>query len=162
MDSWKQYIYAVILCVCICSVITQMISDSRQKSLIRMICGVILAITVLHPLSRLGWEDLLSSYDWDPDSAQYWIDRGEDLAWETAAEVIKSSCETYILEKAELLGADIDVQISLNKDQIPVSAVITGKFGSDQQRQLQNILTTDLGLPKENQTWTWNQENLDS
>ena len=33
MDSWKQYIYAVILCVCICSVITQMISDSRQKSL---------------------------------------------------------------------------------------------------------------------------------
>ncbi len=162
MDSWKQYIYTVILCVCICSVITQMISDSRQKSLIRMICGVILGITILQPLSRLGWEDLLSSSDWDLGSAQYWISEGEDLARETAAEVIKSSCETYILEKAELLGADISVQISLDEDQLPVSAVITGRAGTAQQRQLQNILTTDLGLPKENQTWIWNQENRDS
>lgn len=162
MDSWKQYIYTVLICVCISSVITQMISDSRQKSLIRMICGVILAVTVLQPLSRLRWEDLGFFSPRNRDSAQFWTARGEDLARKATAEVIKSSCETYILEKAELLGADISVQISLDEDQMPVSAVITGRIGSDQQRQLQNILTTDLGLPKENQTWTWNQENRDS
>lgn len=162
MDSWKQYVFTVILCTCICRILTLMVSDTRQKALVQLICGIFVGTTMLYPFSRLRPEQLLTFSQRDRYSAQRWISQGENLAKETRAESIKASCETYILNKAELLGAALEVEIFLNEDLIPEFAEISTDCSSDVRSKLQDILAADLGILKENQTWIWNQENRGS
>jgi hypothetical protein len=51
------------------------------------------------------------------------------------------------------------VDIFLNEDLLPEFAELTGDVAPQVQAQLQRILTTDLGIPKENQKWIRNQES---
>ena len=69
-------------------------------------------------------------------------------------DIIKSTCEAYILNKATELGADIHVSVSVNSQHIPFAARIMGEVTSDVRKQLEQILETDLGITKENQSWT--------
>lgn len=84
------------------------------------------------------------------------------MAEEARAEYIKTSCEAYILDKAKDLGVEIRAIFSLNGDLIPETAEISGTGGIREQKRLQKILMMDLGIPKENQIWIWNQESNSS
>lgn len=162
MAGWKQYIFSLIVCAFSCAVVSQMISDPKRKALIRLICGIILTISILRPFSQMRLEDLFQIPFLDQNAADLCIADGEETAAEARAEYIKASCEAYILDKAKALGAEITVQFLLEGNQIPAFAEIEGAFTPDVQMQLQNILTEDLGIPKENQKWIWNQESKSS
>lgn len=162
MDGWKQYLFSLIVCAFSCAVASQMISDPKRKALIRLISGTILTIAILRPLSQVSLEGLLLAPLLDQYAADLCIAAGEETAAEARAEYIKGSCEAYILDKAKALGAEITVQFLLEGNQVPVFAEIEGEFTPNVQMQLQNILTEDLGIPKENQKWIWNQESKSS
>ena len=161
MEGWKQYVISIIGCCLICGTVLQMLSESKGKSLLRLICGMILGITLLGPLSGIRPEDL-QLFTWPCPSPEPYITDGERTAQQIRAEYIKAACEAYILDKAEILGAEIGIQITLNAEQIPISAKLSGEGSDDAQSRLQQILIRDLGIPKENQEWTWNQENNSS
>ena len=162
MDSWKQYLFSIIVCSITCGIVSQIAAVGKRKELLRLICGVILTITILSPLSRLDLGELLYIPQEAWDTADYYIAKGEDVAFQEQAQCIKAAFEAYILDKAKSLGAEVSAEISLDETLVPVFAEITG--GSDQglQKELENILTTDLGIPKENQKWIWNQESSSS
>jgi hypothetical protein len=100
--------------------------------------------------------------DVDWKEADFYIAAGEELAFLEQERCIKTYCETYILEKAKALDAEITVEILLNEEQVPCFAEI--QYGADSgiQYELQRILETDLGISKENQKWIRNQENSSS
>lgn len=162
MYGWKPYLFSVILWAFSTGVIQQILSDSRKKALIRYISGITLGIMLLHPLSRVTWEDFLPDAMPDPESAERYVREGEKTASEALKTVIEERCEAYILDKAKALGTDILARITLNEDCLPVFAEVEGNVPGDIQAQLQEILTRDLGIPKENQTWIWSQENSGS
>jgi len=60
------------------------------------------------------------------------------------------------------LGAEITAKVSLDEALTPVFVEIGSENALTIQNELQTILTTDLGIPKENQKWIWNQENNSS
>jgi predicted dehydrogenase len=91
-----------------------------------------------------------------------YIAEGEKTALEAQERIITESCEAYIENRAKALGADVQVNVRLNRDQIPDLAEIRGNPGPEIQMQLQEILSEDLGIPKENQSWIWHQENSSS
>lgn len=157
MDSWKQYIFSIVVCVFSCKIVSQIIFDPKRKALMHLVCGTVLAIFILRPLSNINLEDLLYFPLLDEGTAEHCITKGEKIAAEAQAEYIKASCEAYILDKAKRLGAEITAQVLLDENLIPQSADIEGSLDPDIQIQLQNILSDDLGIPKENQIWTWNQ-----
>jgi len=70
--------------------------------------------------------------------------------------------EVFLEEDYKALGADVTVQISLDEKLVPVFAEINGGADPEVQGELQDILMTDLGIPKENQKWIWNPENNSS
>ena len=161
MDSWRQYIGLIISCCLICGIVTQLVSGTKGKELMNLISGTILAISILNPLTDIHLDPFIlpSLSEQNPDA---YIVEGKKSAYEAQVACIKTSFEEYILDKAKMLGADIAVEISLDKNRIPVFASIHGMKGSDIQRELERILTMDLGIPKENQKWTWNRENSSS
>ena len=162
MDSWRQYVFSVIVCALICGIVSQILSDTKQKSLIKLICGTFLTTLILSPISDINPDTSLILPDIRLNTAEQYIEAGKKNTSEAQNQRIKASCEAYIIKKAELLEADITANISLGENHIPVSAEIYGMPAPQIQSKLQNILTTDLGIPKEHQTWIRNPENNSS
>lgn len=162
MGTWKQYVFSIVVCSLSCGILSQIISDTKRKALIHLISGAVLAISILRPLSRINPEDFRHVPDLDQFSADYYIAEGKQTSLEALERRIKDSCEAYILDKAKELGTEIIADISLNEDLIPVFVEISGEADPNVQTELQKILTTDLGIPKENQKWIWNQESNSS
>ena len=158
MGSWKQYIITLIHWAISCGILSQIVSEIKAKELIRLVCGIIMTILILRPLSRIDLESLLDISLADMTGAEAYVAEGEYAAFEHQERCISFACETYISDKARNLGAEICADISLNEDLLPVSAVIRGEIPQDIQTQLQEMLTMDLGIPKENQQWIWNPE----
>lgn len=162
MSDWKQFFFSLIVCSLSCSIVAQIAADSKTKALLRLICGVMLAVTILRPLSSADLETLLDLPELNQNSPEIYIAEGEKNARDELERRIKASCEAYILDKAKKLGADITVQVSLHEDYVPAFLMIQGEVEPEIQRELQKIFTTDLGIPKENQQWIGNQESNSS
>ena len=162
MVDWKAWAYSVIACALGCSIVSRIVSDGKGKEVLRMLCGILLAMTILSPFAKVDPEELLKFSQWDLTGADVYIAEGEKMAAQAKMDSIKSSCETYILDKAKALDTDIQADISINDTGIPVFAELYGDCDPDVRSQLQRILTTELGIPKENQKWIWNPENNSS
>lgn len=160
MESWKSYLYSIIVCVFVCGILSRMVSDSRRNALLRVISGTVLAVTLLRPLSGIPLEEFLQVPVQNRNAADDYIAQGRQIAAQARERIIEDLCEAYILEKAMALGMNITVEISLDQDGCPVFAAICGEASPD--AQLQEILASDLGIPKENQQWIWNQESSSS
>lgn len=158
MDFWKQSIFSMITVTFGCGILTQILPDSKRKALLQLVFGTVLAIVILRPLTRIHLEEIFSVPLPDPGAADAWLQSGKKTAEEARSQYITSACEAYILDRAKALGIPLQVQIFLNEQWIPESVEIKGAFDLAAQSELQSILTMDLGIPKENQTWIWNQE----
>lgn len=155
----KAYIYSILVCALDCGILASLISSSKRKKLIHLISGTVLAISILRPLSQIDPDfslDILLSV---PSSTDYYISEGKEAALDAKKESIEEACTAYILNRAQTLGTEISVHFFLNEDLIPYLVEIQGNVDSDAQMQLENILSTDLGIPKENQKWIWQQED---
>lgn len=159
MVDWKHYSFSIIICALYCSIITDLISDSRQKRITQFICGTLMGILVLRPLSGIELEKMML-HGWDiPNSAAAYISMGEAAANNAQRQYIKDACEAYISSKAKVLGTGIVTSVQLDANMVPVYAEIQGTKDLSVRHQLENILETELGITKENQKWIWNQED---
>lgn len=121
-----------------------------------MLCGLVLAVIVLHPISGLQMEDL--AFDLLPSAGEgeRMADRGEKITRQAMADIIKSRTEAYILDKAAALEGSLTVKVTLSEDDIPVPVGVTlsGNLSPYARSQLTNVIEKDLGISKENQLWT--------
>lgn len=102
-------------------------------------------------------EDLLSEIDLDfQRSAQQAVDQGKEESQKAMAQIIKQETAAYILEKAQSLGAQIQVSVEVSDADlpIPVGVRISGTVAPYAKVQLQTFLEQQLGISKENQRWT--------
>jgi hypothetical protein len=162
MSSWKQSILTFLVCSLTCGILSQIVSDTGKTKLIQFISGTFLAVTVLSGFARIDPADfhLISAGNRNPADA--YIAMGKQAAAEEQKIRITADCEAYILDKAKELGAEVTAKVSLDELLVPVFVEITCESDRNLQPDLQKILTMDLGIPKENQQWIWNQENNSS
>ena len=162
MESWRSYFHSILVCVFVCGLLSQLISDTRGKNALRLLSGVVLAITVLIPFTKISLKGYLQIPDLEFESSDLYIMEGQRTAEETLKRYIKDNCEAYILDRARSFDAEILVQISLNHAMVPFFAEIQYYGDPKVQVELENVIATDLGITKENQKWIWNQGNNSS
>lgn len=154
MEGLRQYAISVVAAAIICSILTRLASQDAVKGLIRLLSGLVLTIVVIRPIAQIELPSLKEiTFPQMPD-ADLAVEEGKELALDSMQDIIKSTCEAYILNKATELGADIHVSVSVNSQHIPFAARIMGEVTSDVRKQLEQTLETDLGITKENQSWT--------
>lgn len=161
MVWWKQYALSIICCVLLCGIITHIVSDLRYKKLIQLICGTLLAVTLLKPLSSTVSVDF-PEWDLNRFAPDDYVNAGKLAALREQEECIQTLCESYISNKAKDLGAVATAEILLNEKLQPNSARVFVQSGSEHRRNLERILEEDLGITKENQVWILNQEESSS
>lgn len=156
MSGLQQYVVSVATAAIICGIVIGLAPSGTFQGIIKMICGIFLTLMVIEPVTRVDvaqWiSDFGMSYREDAESAAAF---GEEIVRDTTEKYIKQECEAYILDKADALGAELKVEVLLSTDELPIpsSAVIRGKLSPSAQHQLEQIITRDLGISKENLQW---------
>ncbi len=156
MQDLESYGFSIVAAALICGVLRTILGDKGTAAgMGKLICGIFLTFTVLKPVAQLDLNDLESIIFPEGISGEEAVSTGSLYAWESMAAIIKEESEAYILDKARSLNTQITVQIKVSQDPYPVPerVRICGNLPPAIRRQLQTILESDLGIPKERQTW---------
>jgi hypothetical protein len=162
MGNLRQYFFSILICALSSGIFQQIVSDSKKRALIQMACSTVLVILILNPLSTVDFGALLQVHDAGQNTAADYIAEGKKMIMEAKKEEMMSSCEAYISERAKILGSSITATVTLNDHFLPVFVKIEGQMEPILKTELEKMLTMDMGIPRENQEWIWNQENNDS
>lgn len=153
MESLREYVIGVAAAALLSGVVIRLTRNSTSGEIIRMLCGVFMTIALIQPIAgkkTLLWESTL------PDiarQAQSVSQEGAAAADDIRREFIKQRVEAYILSRAKTMEADIQANVSLGEDCIPVSVSIVGRLSPIYRSRLTQIIASELGIPKERQEW---------
>ncbi len=156
MEGLRQYILSVLAAAWICGMIRHFVGkEGAAAGLVRMLSGLLLAFAVLRPIANLHVSDLREWSAPFADAGEAAAASGAEMAKDELRAIIKTRCEAYILDKAASMNAELSVQVTLSDDQIPVpqSVVLKGSVSPYARRRLEEVITGELGIAKENQTW---------
>ena len=157
MDAIREYLLTVALAAIICAVIKRLLDRKGIPAAIaRLLTGIFMTVTVLSPLTGIslgGLSDMTGDFRIRAEQA---VQSGKKLTADSMRKDIMEQTRAYILDKAEDMGAQIDVQVTLSDDYYPVpkQVTISGSIGPYAKKRLQSILREDLGVPEEYQIWT--------
>ena len=159
MDSAKGYILTVVSVCIICGIIRKLVvTGGGTSAVINIICGTILAITVISPLVNINIKNIDRILnDINTDNAAY-VQSGIDSSDQKLREIISDKVCAYILEKTSSYDCSINsVHVSLSDDNMPApeSLQIEGTFSPYIKNRLAEFFATNLGIPKEKQQWTY-------
>ena len=146
---------SVICAALVCGILTDMSAKTSFEKLIRLLCSVFLAVTVVYPLIRYrfpGWNVDMSIFQSGDEDA---VAQGEKIYFQSIASIIRTETEAYILKEAKSIGADLTVAVELDAGNPPApeSVTIRGNFEASVETTLSQLIADELGIPKEHQTW---------
>lgn len=155
MTALKQYILSIVCAAVICAVITGITKESGHSRILKLVCGIFLALQIIRPLPGIS---KLSLADLEPlclEDAKALTEEGRRLARQEKEQVIIEETESYILSKAASQdpGFSVEVILSDGEDPIPESVVICGSLTEEEKQNLQKVLEEELAIAKENQIW---------
>lgn len=149
----SRYVLSVICAALICGTVLSLLREGAPRSVVKLLCGVFLAITVASPLMRADFDITLSLPEMaDARALQA---AGENMAASARRAIIKQSCETYIMDKATALHASVRAEVTIGRDEVPVAVELTGPVSPQAKAQIETMIQTELGISKENLQWTF-------
>jgi len=156
MEPIREYLLSVSVAAMVCAIARRLLDrKGTPASVGKLLTGFFMTVTVLSPLTGLSIEpvrDLTEDLRYD---AQQVVQEGERYANSALRESINQRMQTYILDKAADLGAEIQVKVILSNDHYPVpeKVYIEGDISPFARSRLKQILV-ELGVTEENQKWT--------
>ena len=154
MNSLYQYVLSVICTVMLCGTV-RILFCGEENPTIKMLTGLVITVVVLTPLLddvEIPLQSFMNEISIDSEAA---VEDGTLAARMATNEFIKEKTETYILNKASELGANIGVDIVLSDDDIRVPAQITvsGTLSPYTKQKLSACIYNELGIPEDEQIW---------
>ena len=154
MPRLGSYALSVISAAIIAAIISSFFDEkSGTAGIIKLVSGLFLTFVVISPLTKLDFSDVNAYLEQFALEGEESAAVGENLAHEAEADIINSRVQAYILDKADLLGAQLDVEVVLDRNNIPVSVKLEGDISPYAKAQMAETITEDLGISKEQQIW---------
>lgn len=153
MSVIKEYLLSVTAASIICGMLATMTKkDSAVSAIIKLLSGIFLTITILSPVIRFPLTNITLHVDNIREEAKNTVQHGTRISAEEMKAIITANAKAYIFEKAEKLGADIEVEVYL-QDLIPKSVRVIGTIAPYTKLQLSAYISDNLGIPAEDQQW---------
>ena len=154
MAGFSGYVLSVISATIITAIISSFFNGKNAISgIIKLVSGLFLTFVIISPLTKLDFSrvnDYLEEFTLEGVEA---ASVGENLAKEAEGDIITGHVQAYILDKAKFYGAQLDVEVVLDQNNIPVSVKLGGNISPYAKAQMAAIITEDLGISKEQQIW---------
>lgn len=156
MDEIKNYLLRLCAAALICGIAACLVHNKKTTgSLLKLICGVFLALTVLGPIASIRFDGIGNFAPQIGQSAQAAVDEGKNTAMDAWIAGIKESAKSYILDKAESYGAQLEVEITVEGTDPPslVGVRLEGSISPYGKKMLQEAISQQLGIAEEDQIW---------
>lgn len=154
MSRLGEYVLSVITAAVIVAILCSFFANKGGTfSVVKVVGGLFLTFVVINPLVKLDFsriDDYLDRFTLEGMEASSF---GENMAREAEGDIIISRVQAYILEKANSFGAQLDVEVVLDQDNIPVSVKLNGNISPYAKAQIAGMIAEDLGITKEHQLW---------
>lgn len=154
MEALGRYILTLTAAAILCGIVTALVREGLPRSAVRVVCGILLSVTALSPLRQLKLPDLSSISRDFRQEGEAAAAMGAELAREQRLEGISEALEAYILDKAASMDAELEAKVWLDGQGNPEKVVLAGCIPPAVRRELEEIITQELGIAKENQLWT--------
>ena len=115
--------------------------------------GLFLALVILQPLAGFDFSDITEYMENFSLKGSQMAAIGKIQGDEAYRSVIKAELESYILDKAGTLGAELEVEVTLGEGGLPEEVILRGPISPSGKAQLVRIMEEDLAISKENQIW---------
>lgn len=137
-----------------CAVMTELCPKGPVKSVVKALCGMVMALALISPLLNLDIESYsvnLARYRLMGEEAAM---EGKNSADRYSRTIIESRCRAYILDKAAALGAEVkDASVKLKWSEegfwYPVECEVWGEYSEG----LDASIESGLGIDKEGRKW---------
>jgi len=150
-----KYIFSVICAGILCGILAQLSDKQGSVSvLIRFLSGLFMTIVLISPLKEIDLSNLIPDNLTVSADADSIIEEGVIRTESSVQLVIKDTVEEYILDKAQKLGAQLSVEVTLDQNKLPVFVTVSGSVSPYAKRVLSEMMQDDLGICKEQQQWT--------
>lgn len=156
MERLREYVISVTAAAIICGIVTGLSQKDSTQKMLKLVCGLFLAVTVVRPITRIDLTALTDVSLISFSEAEEAAAMGENLSRNALAELIKEETEAYILDKAAERNVSLEAEVTVSGDSppVPVSVTLSGAVSPYARQQLEQLITEDLGIAKENQRWT--------
>lgn len=155
MKAIGTYLMTLTGAALICAFATKMPIKGVNAGILRMICGVFIALVVISPLISIKLESLDTLTDDIWSTASQTTVHGENIAKQAMAELIKEKTQAYILDKAADLGVCLNVIVSVSSDDLPVpdGVQLAGDISPYAKSVLTEYIEQQLGIDRKEQIW---------
>ena len=151
MDAIRRYVITLTAAAMLCALVKAITAGRKgQEKILSLVCGIFLLATALGPLGLLRLPDLSDPTAQVQAEAGRMASQAED---ETKA-IISEEAASYILDKADALGLQLEVQVELDAELLPCGVRLQGAASPYARSQLSGQIETELGIPKERQVWS--------
>lgn len=155
MEELGGYAISIVTAAMLCGILLGFVPKGSAGELIKLLCGLFMTLTVLSPFVKLDFGDFLEDFNFSLEG-KWAAQEGAAMARESAADIIKAETEAYILDKAAEVNASVCVEVSLSEDPVPMPVGVTlwGEVSPYVRQRLENVLTRELGIAKEELRWS--------
>lgn len=157
INNIRSYLLGVFAAALICGIVKRLMGEKgANAALTNLIAGVFMVFTLIRPLISVELSDFDNWTDGFRADAAQAVAQGESQTRKALAQFITERTQSYILDKAQSLNTALEVEVTLSDDDIPVPIKVrlNGKVSPYAKGRLEAIISEDLGIEKENQTWT--------
>ena len=156
MEALGRYILSVTAAAILLSILRTIHGKkATNAALVKLVGGLFLTFTVIVPVVDVDTGSIFSiSMDLTEQGSAIAACAAADSSKQLQG-IIKQRCEAYILDKALTLQAELQVEVMLSQDEIPVptSVRLQGSVSPYAKNALQQWLQDDMAIPKEHQIW---------
>ena len=142
----------------LCAFALALTPTGKVQRVVRLLCGVVMAIAMISPLRDFDFETYsmsLSSYRAAATAASAGLQETNDRLSRT---IIEQECAAYIWDKAQSLGItpeEVTVTAKWGEAQCwyPHEATIRARASEGLRARLAETVQTDLGIPLQRLSW---------
>lgn len=156
MEWIRSYVLTLTAAGILCALVRRLAGKAGKGRIVSLACGAFLILAALGPFRTLS----LETAEADLGDLEYRIGREQARAAEAfqaqTDAVIREKTEAYILDKGKALGAELEVEVTLETKEglrIPAAVEIRGPCSPYIKTKLSHMLEEVLGIPEKAQRW---------
>ena len=158
-ETLRDWVLGLSASALVCAIAMELTPKGAVKSLLRAVCGMVLAVALLGPLLRLDLQDYALRLAQSRETAAQVLTSAEETAVRLDRRSIERELEAYCLEEAERRGAALSgVTVTLGWSTegvwVPERVVLDGAYDAG----LSAWLEAELGVGPAAQTWRTDEE----
>ena len=155
MGEVRQYVISIISVSVICAVFKGILGKGISSRIINVLCGIFMLFTFVGPLKDMDLLDVTGIFRWNEDVTGDAVRTGEEFSQNAMADIISTQITSYVEKKANELGVEVKIKVTLSDDEIPapMGMDISGQVSPYIRGQLEDFITENIGISREEIRW---------